>query len=239
MVTSFGLEASVELKRVWVEAALGIVQAAGEARAGPPSAQLPDSLGSFAIGEAPRAGGIDAVLADVVRASETALETTASGYMAYIPGGGLFATAVADFIGDGLNRYTALAEAAPGLAAMERTVLSWLATEFGYGPLGCGLFTSGGSLATFTATTIARDQVIGETGDLRRPSAMRRTRPMRACLPHSGWLGCRSQTSVALQAIRNCGCDPTSCGGASARTERPACVPSSSSQPLARPIPAR
>ena len=59
-------------------------------------------------------------------ASELALTTIHPGYLAYVPGGGLYATAVASYVADALNRFTGLAGAAPGLARLEHDVLSWL-----------------------------------------------------------------------------------------------------------------
>ena len=56
-----------------------------------------------------------------------------------------------------LNRYTGIAEAAPGLVALENDVIGWLCREMGYGSSAAGLFTSGGSLATLLAVTTARD----------------------------------------------------------------------------------
>src|SRR5262245_52890760 len=51
--------------------------------------------------------------------------TAGPGYLAYIPGGGIFHTAVADFITDAVNRYMGLWIAAPGLAQLEATVIRW------------------------------------------------------------------------------------------------------------------
>src|SRR5262245_58349935 len=41
------------------------------------------------------------------------------GYLAYIPGGGLFPAALADFIADGVNRYTGVWQAAPAMVQLE------------------------------------------------------------------------------------------------------------------------
>src|SRR5512143_3275036 len=45
--------------------------------------------------------------------------TAGPGYLAYIPGGGLFHSAVADLISDAVNRYVGVWIAAPGLAQLE------------------------------------------------------------------------------------------------------------------------
>src|SRR5262245_16037333 len=43
------------------------------------------------------------------------LNTASPGYLAYIPGGGIFHAAVADLIADATNRYVGVWQAAPGL----------------------------------------------------------------------------------------------------------------------------
>ena len=79
------------------------------------------------------------------------------GMMAFIPGSGLVATAIADLLSGVLNRYTGEAYPAPGFVALETTVLRWLVDLFGLPPTATGLLTTGGSLATFAAIITARD----------------------------------------------------------------------------------
>ncbi len=84
------------------------------------------------------------------------------GYLAYIPGGGILTAALADFISDGLNRYTGVWAAAPLLVELESNVLRWLIREMGYSSRARGIFTTGGSLANLTAITTARVEKLGE-----------------------------------------------------------------------------
>jgi len=120
------------------------------------------------IAEAPLAGGLDAALATVAAAAELALNTIGPGYLAYVPGGGVYAAALGSFLADGLNRFTGLAAAAPGFARLEADVLAWLCRELGLPPASSGgLFTTGGSLANFAAVVAARHQRFGDTDDLR------------------------------------------------------------------------
>jgi aromatic-L-amino-acid decarboxylase len=114
------------------------------------------------IGETPYPGGATELAALLVRAADAALNTTGPGYLAYIPGGGLPATAVANLIADVLNRYTGLVPAAPALTRLENDVLRWLANEFGYGPGAGGLLTSGGSLSQLSAIITARHARFGD-----------------------------------------------------------------------------
>ncbi len=60
--------------------------------------------------------------------------TISPGYLAYIPGGGLFPAALADLISDATNRYTGVWQAAPALVQLEANVLAWLCGWMGYPP---------------------------------------------------------------------------------------------------------
>src|SRR4051812_40139828 len=88
------------------------------------------------------------------------------GYLAYIPGGGLYPAALADFIADTTNRYTGVWQAAPALVQLEANALDWLREWMGFPPQARGLFTTGGSGATFNAIVCARERHLG--ADIRR-----------------------------------------------------------------------
>jgi aromatic-L-amino-acid decarboxylase len=78
------------------------------------------------------------------------------GYLAYIPGGGVYPSAIADFIANAVNRYVGVWIAAPGLAQLELNVVRWFCEIIGYPAGSGGILTSGGSLANFTAVVTAR-----------------------------------------------------------------------------------
>lgn len=78
------------------------------------------------------------------------------GYLAYIPGGGLFHSAVADLVAAGVNRYVGVVAPAPALAALEATVVRWFAALCGLPSSSRGLLTTGGSMANFIALVTAR-----------------------------------------------------------------------------------
>ena len=82
--------------------------------------------------------------------------TAGPGYLAYIPGGGIVQSAVADFVADAVNRYVGVFAAAPGVAQLEANVVRWFADIVGYPETAGGILTSGGSLANFSALLTAR-----------------------------------------------------------------------------------
>ena len=87
--------------------------------------------------------------------------TPSPGYLAYIPGGGLFPAALADLIADTTNRFTGIWHAAPALVQLEANVLDWFRTWMGFPPSTRGLLTTGGSMATFNAIVCARERLLG------------------------------------------------------------------------------
>jgi len=84
------------------------------------------------------------------------------GYLAYIPGGGIFHAAVADLIADAVNRYVGVFAASPALAQIEANVVRWFCEIAGYGRGSGGVLTTGGSLANFTAIIAARKNLLGD-----------------------------------------------------------------------------
>ncbi|MGE5277997.1 MAG: pyridoxal phosphate-dependent decarboxylase family protein [Acidobacteriota bacterium] len=88
--------------------------------------------------------------------------TAGPGYLAYIPGGGLPHAAVADLISGITNRYVGVFAAAPGVAALESSVIRWFCEMVGYPPEAGGLLTTGGSLSIFSALVTARRKLLPE-----------------------------------------------------------------------------
>jgi aromatic-L-amino-acid decarboxylase len=79
------------------------------------------------------------------------------GHLAYIPGGGIYHAALADFLAAVSNKYAAIFFTGPGPVRMENLVLRWVADLLGYPASAGGNLASGGSLANLTAITAARD----------------------------------------------------------------------------------
>ncbi len=90
------------------------------------------------------------------------LNTAGPGYLAYIPGGGLFHAAVGDLLAGAVNRYVGIWQAAPGLVQLETNVIRWFADLLGLPPGAGGLLTTGGSLANLAAVVAARHDRLGE-----------------------------------------------------------------------------
>ncbi len=90
------------------------------------------------------------------------LNTAAPGFMGYIPGGGLFHAAIADLIGDSMNRYLGVAAVSPTLNAIEANVVRWFCEIVGYSPKALGFLTSGGSMASLSAVITARQSQLGD-----------------------------------------------------------------------------
>ena len=85
------------------------------------------------------------------------ITTTSPRFMGYIPGGGLFHSALGDMLAAASNKYSGFAPAAPGAVRIENACTAWLASVIGYPPTATGTLTSGGSLANLTAIVAARD----------------------------------------------------------------------------------
>ena len=80
-----------------------------------------------------------------------------SRFFAYIPSGGLFESALADYLAAVTNRYSGVGHASPGATRMEEMLLRWLAGVVGYPQTSEGDLTSGGSMAALSAVMTARE----------------------------------------------------------------------------------
>jgi aromatic-L-amino-acid/L-tryptophan decarboxylase len=101
---------------------------------------------------------LDSLFRDWIPRSFT---TIGPGYLAFIPGGGIYPAALADFIANTTNRFTGIWQAAPALVQLEANALDWLRDWMGFPAEARGLFTTGGSMATFNAIVCARERFLG------------------------------------------------------------------------------
>ncbi|HST36670.1 MAG TPA: aminotransferase class I/II-fold pyridoxal phosphate-dependent enzyme [Allosphingosinicella sp.] len=100
------------------------------------------------------AGGVD----------RPGIATASPRFMGYIPGGGLFHSALGDFLAAASNKYAGFAPAAPGAVRLENATAAWLAEVIGYPASAGGTLTSGGSMANLTAIVAAREARDDEGG---------------------------------------------------------------------------
>jgi aromatic-L-amino-acid decarboxylase len=105
------------------------------------------------------------VLGRIGHAASKGYDNAGPGFLAYIPGGGIYSAALAELISCVTNRFASMAAPAPAFAAMEAGLLRWLCREFGLPEGALGIFTTGGSMANFSALVAARHAKLGE--DLR------------------------------------------------------------------------
>jgi len=118
-----------------------------DARATAPAADLDHPLPS----------DTDDPLDYIKHAAAKAVDPAGPGYLAFIPGGGLYTAALADFITAAVNRYTTVAALAPAFVQIERDTIRWIADLFDFPTQAGGILTTGGSMANFSAIVTARD----------------------------------------------------------------------------------
>ncbi|WP_067036081.1 pyridoxal phosphate-dependent decarboxylase family protein [Allomuricauda sp. CP2A] len=84
------------------------------------------------------------------------LNPVSGGHLGYIPGGGLFSSALGDYLAALTNRYAGVFYASPGAVKMENALIQWAGKLIGYKDGFGGNLTSGGSLANLTALSCAK-----------------------------------------------------------------------------------
>jgi len=160
------LEIDTQTLRAWVDAAMERIVEHLRTLAAQPAGYLgdPGPPPAGLAGPMPEEGSEMAPLLDLFfnRVVPTSFNTAGPGYLAYIPGGGLLHSAVADLIADAVNRYVGVWAAAPFVAQIETDVVRWFADMLGLPSSARGLLTTGGSLANFTALVTARRERLPE-----------------------------------------------------------------------------
>ena len=154
------LELSPEAMRRMVEAAAERVLGHLESLPERPAVDVEGGaeLSRALVEEPPEGGAPYEELLELLfeRVIPTSYNTAGPGYLAYIPGGGLFHAAVADFIANAVNRYVGVWLPAPGLVQIEVNVVRWFCRMVGSPAEALGFLTTGGSLATWTGIVTAR-----------------------------------------------------------------------------------
>jgi glutamate/tyrosine decarboxylase-like PLP-dependent enzyme len=86
-----------------------------------------------------------------------ALNPASGGHLGYIPGGGIYPSALADFLAAVGNRFAGLYYASSGAVRMENLLVRWLTGLVNFPPTSAGDLTSGGSVANLIGIVTARD----------------------------------------------------------------------------------
>ena len=94
------------------------------------------------------------------------INAASGGHMGYIPGGGVYPSALGDYLADATNRFAGIAFASPGAVRMERALVRWMADLVGYPTGAGGDLSSGGSIANLTALVTARESQGIRSGDI-------------------------------------------------------------------------
>lgn len=85
------------------------------------------------------------------------LNPASGGHLGYVPGGGLYASSLADYLSDVTNRYAGVFFSSPGAVRVEHQVMRWTADVVGFPATAGGTLTSGGSVANLVCLAAARD----------------------------------------------------------------------------------
>lgn len=86
------------------------------------------------------------------------INAASGGHLGYIPGGGIYTSALADYLADVTNEYVGVNFSSPGGVAVELALLDWMKDIFGFPGTAIGNLSSGGSIANLIALTAARDK---------------------------------------------------------------------------------
>jgi len=85
------------------------------------------------------------------------LNPASGGHLAYVPGGGIYHSALGDYLAAVINKYAGIFFTGPGPVRMENQLLRWMADLVGYPAEAGGNLASGGSIANLIAIVTARD----------------------------------------------------------------------------------
>jgi aromatic-L-amino-acid decarboxylase len=85
------------------------------------------------------------------------LNPASGGHLGYIPGGGIYYSALGDYLAAIFNRYSGIYFAGPGAVRMEHMLIDWMSEIVGLPKTAGGNLTSGGSIANLIGIVAARD----------------------------------------------------------------------------------
>lgn len=88
---------------------------------------------------------------------EDGINAASGGHMGYVPGGGLYPSALGDYLAAVSNKYAGIYFPAPGAARMENMLIRWMNGLMGFPETATGNLTSGGSISNLIAVVTARE----------------------------------------------------------------------------------
>ncbi len=98
---------------------------------------------------------------DVLRENlpTSGINPASGGHLGYIPGGGIYPTALGDYLAAVTNEYAGIFFGGPGAVRIENMLIRWMCQLVGYPATALGNLSSGGSIANLIAFTTARDSM--------------------------------------------------------------------------------
>jgi aromatic-L-amino-acid/L-tryptophan decarboxylase len=113
--------------------------------------------------------GVDEALRLIRQNVDTpGLNPASGGHLAYIPGGGIYYSALGDYLVDVFNRYAGVYYASPGAVRMENMLIRWMCDLVGFPREAGGNLTTSGSLANLIAIVVGRDAMRLKSADIER-----------------------------------------------------------------------
>jgi glutamate/tyrosine decarboxylase-like PLP-dependent enzyme len=85
------------------------------------------------------------------------INAASGGHMGYIPGGGLYPSALGDYLAAISNKYAGIFFPAPGAVRLENMLIRWMNSLMGFPESAAGNLTSGGSISNLIAIVTARE----------------------------------------------------------------------------------
>ncbi|MCP4459555.1 MAG: aminotransferase class V-fold PLP-dependent enzyme [Cytophagales bacterium] len=96
------------------------------------------------------------------------INAASAGHMGYIPGGGLYPSALGDYLAAVSNKYAGIFYPAPGAVRLENLLIRWMNRLMGFPESSGGNLTSGGSISNLIAIVTAREAAEIKSKDFHR-----------------------------------------------------------------------
>ena len=89
--------------------------------------------------------------------NDSGISAASGKYLGFIPGGGLYPSALADYIADITNKYSGVIYGCPAAVDIENSVIKWTCSLIGYPKTSTGNICSGASTGILYGIHVARD----------------------------------------------------------------------------------